>query len=115
VTFGPTTSFSDKNRDNFIIPLIAALSDARHDEQVRSALQDRKNHLVELTSESGDPSCPSASTSEGLGTILREIKSNIDRRQQGLAGIRPINHACRRGFGRVSRSQRCIARACMQT
>jgi hypothetical protein len=79
-------SIAIQNRDNFFIPLMAALGDARHDEQARPALEDRKRRLTELIGESedADPLCLTRSTSEGLGTILAEIRSNIGRRQRGV-------------------------------
>jgi hypothetical protein len=79
-------SIAIQNRDNFFIPLMAALGDARHDEQARPALEDRKRRLIELIGESEDtdPLCLSRSTSEGLGPILAEIRSNIGRRWRGV-------------------------------
>lgn len=81
--------------DNFFIPLMAALGDGRHSDQSRPALEDRKAKLIELVrgSDDQDPLWLSRSDSDGLGTILDGIGSNIGRRRRGV-----VYNAWRRYF-----------------
>jgi hypothetical protein len=82
----PSWRIAIQNRDHFFIPLMAALGDARHNEQARSALEDRKRRLIEIMKESDDPDplALSRTTSDGLGMIQSEIRSNIGRRQRAV-------------------------------
>lgn len=75
-----------QNSDNFFIPLMAALGDARHNQKARAALEDRKTKLIELirTSQDADPLVLSRDTSDGLANILAEIRSNIGRKQRAV-------------------------------
>ena len=83
------------NSDNFFIPLMAALGNARHNERARGSLEDRKKKLIELIRASGDsdPLSLSRGDVDCLGTILDNIKSNIGRKQRGV-----VYNAWRRYF-----------------
>lgn len=75
-----------QNSDNFFIPLMAALGNARHNERARAALEDRKRKLIELLLASKDPDPLSLSRGDvdSLSTILDNIRSNIGRKQRGV-------------------------------
>jgi len=75
-----------QNSDNFFIPLMAALGDARHSERARAFLEDRKAKLIELirSSDDPDPLAFSRDDSDSLANILAGIKSNIGRRQRAV-------------------------------
>ncbi len=84
-----------QHSDNFFIPLLAALGDARHNERARVALEERKVKLLEIMRASGepDPLGLSGDDSNSLGVILDGIKSNIGRRRRGV-----VYNAWRRYF-----------------
>ena len=75
-----------QNSDNFFIPLMAALGDARHNDRARSTVEDRKQKLIELIRSSSDPDPLglSRSDSDGLGSIQGSISSNIGRKQRAV-------------------------------
>jgi len=91
----PRWKLAIQNSDNFFIPLMAALGNARHNERARTALEDRKKKLIELlrSSTDGDPLSLSRGDVDSLGTILDDIKSNIGRKQRGV-----VYNAWRRYF-----------------
>ncbi len=91
----PRWRLAIQNSDNFFIPLMAALGNARHNERARAALEDRKKKLIELIRASRDPDPLSLSRGDvdSLGTILDNIKSNIGRKQRGV-----VYNAWRRYF-----------------
>ncbi|MGH9341363.1 MAG: hypothetical protein ACRD1R_17695 [Acidobacteriota bacterium] len=83
----PKWRLAIQNSNNFFIPLMAAMGDARHNERARAALEDRKNKLIELIKVSEDQDDPlwlSRNDSDGLATILDGIRSNIGRRRRGV-------------------------------
>jgi hypothetical protein len=91
----PRWKVAIQSADNFFIPLMEALGNARHNERARTALEDRKKKLIELLRASKDPDPLSLSRGDvdSLATILGTIKSNIGRKQRGV-----VYNAWRRYF-----------------
>lgn len=81
--------------DNFFIPLMAALGNARHNERARTAVEDRKRKLIELVrrSEDPDPLALARDDSDSLSTVFDNIRSNIGRKQRAV-----VYNAWRRYF-----------------
>jgi len=74
-----------QNNDNFFIPLMAALGDARNNEQTKLALEDRKYKLLEIVKDNeGDPLSLTGDNSQSLSGIQGRINSNIGRRQRAI-------------------------------
>jgi hypothetical protein len=75
-----------QSSDNFFIPLMAALGDARHNERARAFVEDRKTKLIELikTSDESDPLAFARDDSDSLANIQGSIRSNIGRRQRAV-------------------------------
>jgi hypothetical protein len=75
-----------QNSDNFFIPLMAALGEARHDNNIRGFVEDRKQKLIELieSSDDLDPLGFSRQDSNGLAVIQKTITSNIGRKQRSM-------------------------------
>jgi hypothetical protein len=73
-----------QNSDNFFIPLMAALGEARHDDNIRGFVEDRKQKLIELikSNDNPDPLGLSRQDSNGLAVIQKTITSNIGRKQR---------------------------------
>jgi hypothetical protein len=81
----PRWVYAIQNNDNFFIPLMAALGDARNVEQARPALEDRKAKLVEIVSNGADdPLALIADNDDHLYGIQARINSNIGRRQRAV-------------------------------
>ena len=81
----PKWRYAVQNNDNFFIPLMAALGDARANEQAKPALEDRKSKLMEIiTSSDEDPLALSGENSQSLTAIQGRINSNIGRRQRNV-------------------------------
>lgn len=74
------------NSDNFFIPLMAALGDARYNESTRASVESKKSELIKLikTNDNPDPLAFSRDNSDGLANIQRNINSNIGRRQRAI-------------------------------
>lgn len=91
----PKWRIAIQNSDNFFIPLMAAVGDARANPRARGALEDRKGKLIEIirASDDNDPLWLSRNHSDSLSTILEGIKSNIGRRRRGV-----VYNAWRRYF-----------------
>ena len=81
----PKWCYAVQNNDNFFIPLMAALGDARTTEQVKLALEDRKSKLLDII-QSGDvdPLVLAEDSSQSLSVIQGRINSNIGRRQRAV-------------------------------
>jgi hypothetical protein len=79
-TWSPSTS------DNFFIPLMAALGNARSKERAKAALEDRKRKLIEMlrASDDPDPLLLMGGGADSLETIQAGIRSNIGRKQRGV-------------------------------
>jgi hypothetical protein len=73
-----------QNSDNFFIPLMAALGEARHDYNIRDSVEDKKQKLIELIKSSSDPDPLGLSRqdSSGLAIIQKAITSNIGKKQR---------------------------------
>lgn len=73
-----------QSSDNFFIPLMSALGEARIDEKTRSLVEDKKQKLIELiqSTDDSDPLGLSNPDSKGLASIQKSISSNIGRRQR---------------------------------
>jgi hypothetical protein len=72
--------------DNFFIPLMAALGEARASARTRVLLDQRKSELIEAMRDSvdEDPFRFFGSGSDSLEKILDEVKSNIGRRRRAI-------------------------------
>jgi len=72
--------------DNFFIPLMAALGEARASTRTRVLLDQRKSELLEAVRDSmdEDPFRFFAGGSDSLEKILDEVKSNIGRRRRAI-------------------------------
>ena len=79
-------SVAIQSSDNFFIPLMAALGNARTKERTRVALEDRKAKLLEILRASADPDPLDlmGSSADSLETIQAGIRSNIGRKQRGV-------------------------------
>lgn len=74
-----------QNNDNFFIPLMAALGDARTNEQAKLSLEDRKAKLLDIIQNgSDDPLMLTTDSSQSLSEIQARINSNIGRRQRNV-------------------------------
>lgn len=91
----PRWRIAIQNSDNFFIPLMAAIGDARHNAKARGALEDRKSKLLEIINSSteSDPLFLARIQADSLTNILDTIRSNIGRRQRGV-----VYNAWRRYF-----------------
>jgi hypothetical protein len=91
----PRWRIAIQNSDNFFIPLMAAIGDARHNAKARGALEDRKSKLLEIINSSteDDPLFLARSQADSLASILDNIRSNIGRRQRSV-----VYNAWRRYF-----------------
>jgi hypothetical protein len=80
----PKWRFAIQNSDNFFIPLMAALGDARTTSWAKGALEERKAKLVELikTSAEDDPLALAGDNSQSLAYVQNSIRSNIGRKQR---------------------------------
>jgi hypothetical protein len=84
-TDDPRWRYAVQNNDNFFIPLMAALGDARASEHARPALEDRKAKLLEIIEDGeGDPLVLTGDSSQSLSNIQGRINSNIGRRQRAV-------------------------------
>src|SRR5258708_32825505 len=82
----PKWSVAIQNSDNFFIPLMAALGNARSKERAKVALEDRKRKLIEILrpSDDEDPLDLLGVAADSLETIQASIRSNIGRKQRGV-------------------------------
>lgn len=84
-TLEPRWVSAVQNNDNFFIPLMAALGDARSFEPARPNLEDRKAKLVEIIGNgANDPLALTADNDDHLYGIQNRINSNIGRRQRAV-------------------------------
>lgn len=72
--------------DNFFIPVMAALGEARASARSRALLEQRKSALLEsiTNSKDEDPFRFFTGGSDGLEAILDDVKSNIGRRRRAI-------------------------------
>jgi|GEM_PF-4157269 len=82
----PKWSVAIQNSDNFFIPLMAALGNARNNKRAKVALEDRKQKLLEMlhASDEEDPLDLTAEGADSLESIQNGIRSNIGRKQRSV-------------------------------
>ncbi len=85
----PKWRFAIQNSDNFFIPLMAALGDARTTSWTKGALEDRKAKLVDIIKNSSqeDPLALAGDNSQSLAHVQNSIRSNIGRKQRSVVFI----------------------------
>ncbi|MGH7866501.1 MAG: hypothetical protein ACREP9_02455, partial [Candidatus Dormibacteraceae bacterium] len=81
----PSWRLAIQNTDNFYIPMMAALGEARAQPGTRGALEDRKAKLIEIirAGGGGDPLNLTVD-SVGLQRILDDVRSNIGRKRRAI-------------------------------
>jgi hypothetical protein len=84
-----------ERRGRILIPLMAALADARRDERARGAIQDRQEKLTEIVRAGAgeDPLWITSDSDESLSRIFDSIKASIGRKRRSV-----VYHAFRRYF-----------------
>jgi hypothetical protein len=72
--------------DNFFIPLMAALGEARANSKSRMAIDERQQALLSAlkSSSDDDPLCFARGTTDSLEVLLENVKSNIGRRRRAI-------------------------------
>jgi hypothetical protein len=81
----PKWIYAVQNNDNFFIPLMAALGDARMNDQAKPAIEDRKAKLLEIIQNGDeDPLVLASDSSQSLNAVQGRINSNIGRRQRAV-------------------------------
>lgn len=85
----PKWRYAIQTSDNFFIPLMAALGDARTTPWAKPAIEDRKAKLIDIikTSGSEDPLVLAIESSQSLTHVLNSIRSNIGRKQRSVIFI----------------------------
>jgi len=86
----PKWRLTIQNSDNFFIPLMAALGEARTSPGTKGALEDRKSKLLEIIRDSSDEdplSLVGDNNSQSLTYVLNSIRSNIGRKQRSVVFI----------------------------
>lgn len=72
--------------DNFFIPLMAALGEARANSRSRTAIDERQQALIAAlqASNDDDPLCFARGTTDSLEALLENVRSNIGRRRRAI-------------------------------
>jgi hypothetical protein len=72
--------------DNFFIPLMAALGEARARARAQAFIEQRKSELLDAVSKSADedPLCFYTERTDSLERILDDVRSNIGRRRRAI-------------------------------